>query len=157
MICSLAAAVKLDNDDKGPDRGAAFVAVWSMLLVICFAIGGTLVLRKYRSNMSFGFFLGTSAMMSQMMFMNFAIFAGLVDEEEGATSANMAMSAFSFFLWVILTIFTAVLVYDRSHILDQPSAPPAPKVDLEPKAAESSDVVNAGGDCSICFMNIAEG
>ena len=30
-------------------------------------------------------------------------------------------------------------------------------IDLEPKAAESSDVVNAGGDCSICFMNIAEG
>ena len=140
MICSIAAAVKLDGDNDGPDRGAAFAAIWTMLLVCLFAVGGTLVLRKYRTNMMFGFFLGTAGMLSQTMFLNFAIFAGLADAKEGSKAADATMSAFSFFLWIILTVFTAVLVYDRAHVLDANAAAPAapaanaPKLDLEPPA-----------------------
>lgn len=136
----MAAAIKLDSDNDGADRGAAFTAVWTMFLVLLFAVGGTLVLRKYRTNMMFGFFLGVSGMLSQTMFLNFAIFAGLADAKEGSKAADITMSFFSFCLWVIITIFTAVLVYDRAHILDGGNAAAAapavaaPKLDLEPPA-----------------------
>ena len=77
-------------------------------------------------------------------FRNFAIFAGLVDAGEGDDSANEAMAAFSFFLWIILTVLTAVLVYDRAHVLDEPGpATAAPKGELEP-AAEAPGEPAAG-------------
>lgn len=46
------------------------------------------------------------------------------------------MAAFCFFLWIILTVLTAVLVYDRAMILEPPApAKAAPKLDLEPPEA----------------------
>ena len=46
------------------------------------------------------------------------------------------MAAFCFFLWIILTVLTAVLVYDRAMILEPPPpAKAAPKLDLEPPEA----------------------
>lgn len=48
VIVSIAAAARQDDADKG-SSGIAFAAVWSMLVLLALAIGGTNTLRRVRS------------------------------------------------------------------------------------------------------------
>lgn len=63
VITSIAVAVDLDDAGKSGSRGAAFAAIWSMLLMIALCFGGTLVLRKFRTDIMIGFLVGAVAMM----------------------------------------------------------------------------------------------
>jgi hypothetical protein len=47
-----------------------------VLLLIILCIGGSLVMRKYRTSLAVGFFLGVVTIMSQQMLILFAVFAG---------------------------------------------------------------------------------
>ena len=90
-------------------------------------MGGWLIRHRNRTGMMCGCFLCAAAMVSQMMFRNFAIFAGLANEREGDKAANRAMSAFCFLLWLVLSGFAGLLVYDRQSLLEaaEREAPPA--------------------------------
>ena len=55
---------------------------------------------QYQTNISIGFLLGCTVMMSQQSLVLFAIFAGINDNNH-AMSANRAAAAFLFFLFII--------------------------------------------------------
>ncbi|KAJ1460524.1 hypothetical protein M885DRAFT_509548 [Pelagophyceae sp. CCMP2097] len=130
IICAIAVAVDLDAKGKNGSKGAAFAAIWAVLMLLVLCVAGTLVLRKFRTNMMIGLLLGSSAMMAQMMFMLFAIFAGLATDDRGYHGTDQTFAAFAFFCAVFLSLFTFVLFFDRHHVLAAPQPAPPPKGDI---------------------------
>mmetsp|Transcript_10380 Transcript_10380/g.33203 ORF Transcript_10380/g.33203 Transcript_10380/m.33203 type:complete len:205 (-) Transcript_10380:121-735(-) len=140
VITATVVAVDLDEDGEESSRGAAFAAIWSMLMMIALCVGGTIVLRKFRNDMMIGVLLGVVVMMSQMMLMLFAVFAGMADDNRGHADSDRAMSAFSFVISFVLIVFAAVLFYDRESVLANPAAPPTSSAGGDkPEAPEPSD------------------
>lgn len=78
-----------------------------VLLLIGLSVGGSLVMRKYRTSLAVGFFLGVVVIMSQTMLVLFAVFAGRATtaEDDSEKPADRAFAAFCLFLWIVYTTF----------------------------------------------------
>lgn len=78
-----------------------------VLLLIGLSVGGSLVMRKYRTSLAVGFFLGVVVIMSQTMLVLFAVFAGRASttDDEDEKPADRAFAAFCFFLWIVYSAF----------------------------------------------------
>ncbi|CAN0538882.1 unnamed protein product, partial [Laminaria digitata] len=78
-----------------------------VLLLIGLSVGGSLVMRKYRTSLAVGFFLGVVMIMSQTMLVLFAVFAGRASttDDEDEKPADRAFAAFCFFLWIVYSAF----------------------------------------------------
>ncbi|CAM9907907.1 unnamed protein product [Discosporangium mesarthrocarpum] len=96
-----------------------FSAIWTVLLLIGLSVGGSLVMRKYRTSLAVGFFLGVVMIMSQTMLILFAIFAGRAtttnDSDEPAS--DRAFAAFCFFLFMVYSTFAGMLAVFREDII----------------------------------------
>lgn len=119
VISSIAGAAGSESKAYG------FLVIWNMLLLIAYAVGGTMIVRqpKYRSPLSVGFLIGVSLMNIFVMLetgvasgANFAGFGG-----GDMASSTEAVTAFSALLLIALTAFTTFLVMFRDTLL-----PPAP-------------------------------
>lgn len=64
-------------------------------------------MRKYRTSLAVGFFLGVVIIMSQTMLVLFAVFVGRASttDDEDEKPADRAFAAFCFFLWIVYTAF----------------------------------------------------
>lgn len=82
-----------------------------VLLLIGLSVGGSLVMRKYRTSLAVGFFLGVVIIMSQTMLVLFAVFAGRAStsEDQDEKPADRAFAAFCFFLWIVYSTFAGEL------------------------------------------------
>ena len=78
-------------------------------------------MRKYRTSLAVGFFLGVMAITSQQMLILFAIFVGRADDAENDSerSADRAFAAFCFILFVVYTLFTLLLATFRQDIISE--------------------------------------
>ena len=82
-----------------------------MLLLIGLSVGGSLVMRKYRTSLAVGFFLGVVMIMSQTMLVLFAVFAGRASTsaDDDEKPADRAFASFCFFLWIVYTAFAGMI------------------------------------------------
>ena len=83
-----------------------------VLLLTGLSVGGSLVMRKYRTSLAVGFFLGVVAIMSQTMLVLFAVFAGRASttDDEDEKPADRAFAAFCFFLCIVYTSFASEML-----------------------------------------------
>lgn len=129
MIVSIVVAAESDTDSDG-SKGAGFAAVWSMLLVLVVSAYAHRVLHTWRSPYAVGFLIGTLLMLSQMFLTMFAVFVGIVNEndDDGAMESDAgAMAFFSFFLFLIYALFGGLMYYYRNALIEVPQATPAAK------------------------------
>ncbi|CAM9390155.1 unnamed protein product [Ectocarpus sp. 6 AP-2014] len=116
FICACASAAHSDGDGSA---SLGFAAVWTVLLLIGLSVGGSLVMRKYRTSLAVGFFLGVVIIMSQTMLVLFAVFAGRASTTEDVDEkpADRAFAAFCFFLWIVYSTFAGMLAVFREDII----------------------------------------
>mmetsp|Transcript_32103 Transcript_32103/g.42328 ORF Transcript_32103/g.42328 Transcript_32103/m.42328 type:complete len:169 (+) Transcript_32103:111-617(+) len=119
FICACVAASKISTE--GTNGAIGFAGVWTVLLMICLSIGGTMVMRKYKTPLAVGFFLGVVLMMSQQCLIIFAVFAGRSHTTtlSAEISADNAVACFSFFLFLVYGFFAGVLAFFRKDLLSQ--------------------------------------
>lgn len=94
-----------------------------MLLLIGLSVGGSLVMRKYRTSLAVGFFLGVVTIMSQTMLVLFAVFAGRASttSDKDEKPADRAFAAFCFFLWIVYTAFAGALTKKCCMVVSCPA------------------------------------
>jgi len=63
-ICAIALAVQNDSGDEADNKAIGFAGIFTMILSFLLSVGGTLVMRKYQTELAVGFFLGVVIMMS---------------------------------------------------------------------------------------------
>ncbi|GMI37020.1 hypothetical protein TrCOL_g2539 [Triparma columacea] len=97
--------------------GEGFAAFWSMSMVVSVAVGGTAVFRKYQTEAAVGFLLGTTAMMAQLFFMMFCVFASYKPELASASATDATYAAFSFFLMLSYMVLSISLFKFRADLL----------------------------------------
>ncbi|CAM9927988.1 unnamed protein product, partial [Discosporangium mesarthrocarpum] len=102
VILALVTASKNDSSANG-SHAASFASVWTLILVILVSVAGTIILRKYHTPLAVGTLLGMTTMMSQLMFVLFAVFMSLASTSETNELAfnDRMMSAIAFILFVI--------------------------------------------------------
>ncbi|CAM9501467.1 unnamed protein product [Phaeothamnion confervicola] len=116
FICACAAAAS--QGAATSDTALGFAVVWTVLLMIVLSIGGSLVMRKYRTALAVGFFLGVVVIMSQQMLILFAIFVDHAKDSSGDQQHSYrAFSAFAFFLFIVYGIFAWMLAVFREDII----------------------------------------
>ncbi|KAG5190373.1 hypothetical protein JKP88DRAFT_197319 [Tribonema minus] len=120
FVCACVAASKQEGVDavKG-SKSLAFASIWTALLLILLCIGGSMVMRRYRTSLAVGFFLGVVIIMSQQMLILFAVFAGRAEDttNDSEKPADSAFAAFCFFLFVVYTGFAIMLAMFRADII----------------------------------------
>jgi len=82
FIFSIGTIVFASQNDDGDssDAGAVgFAGVWTMLLAIFLSVGGTFVLRRFKTPLAVGFLLGVVTIMA----INMVVLCALLDAEEG--------------------------------------------------------------------------
>jgi len=105
---------------------AAFACVWTCLVLIVLSVLGTVIMRRFQSALSIGFFLGVVFVMTNQMLILFAFFAER-SKVVGATAgpqvqqAQQAMAVFSFFLFLVYGFFGLVLGIFRNEVVKQES------------------------------------
>ena len=139
FIVACVAANKMANSATGlTSTPAAFACIWTCLVLVVLSILGTVIMRRFQSALSIGFFLGVVFVMSNQMLILFAIFAER-SQVVGATAgiavqqAQQAMAVFSFFLWLVYGWFGLVLAIFRNDVVKQEnlSAEPEDSVQYE--------------------------
>ena len=105
---------------------AAFACIWTCLVLIVLSVLGTVIMRRFQSALSIGFFLGVVFVMANQMLILFAFFAErsqVVGASAGpqVQQAQQAMAVFSFFLFIVYGFFGLVLGIFRNEVVKQES------------------------------------
>ncbi|CAM9226646.1 unnamed protein product [Choristocarpus tenellus] len=116
FICACAAVAHSGTSGSG---ALDFAAIWTVLLLFGLSVGGSLVMRKYRTSLAVGFFLGVVVIMSQTMLVLFAVFLGRASttEDEDEPASDRAFAVFCFFLFIVYTAFAGMLAVFREDII----------------------------------------
>ncbi|CAM9100729.1 unnamed protein product [Chrysoparadoxa australica] len=90
-----------------------------MLVLIGLSVGGSMVMRKYRTPLGVGFFLGAVIITSQQMLILCAVFLGRAHEAAGLseTSADRAFAVFCLFLCAVYAVFATLLAVFREELI----------------------------------------
>jgi hypothetical protein len=127
-LSALVAAINNNGDEYFDSKSLGFAGILAMFLVIGLSVGGTMVMRKYQTPLAVGFFIGVVVMMALIMFMLFILFCGeaavsRIARAEGKKGTNVhsneAAACFSFFMMVLYTAFSVVLVKHRNVIIKE--------------------------------------
>jgi hypothetical protein len=91
----------------------AFAAMWSVLLAIGVSIAGTVIMRKYQTDLAIGAFMGVLIVMTNQMLILFVIFLDYAynaeDQTTGAIKIYESMAAFFFLLFADYFLFVILL------------------------------------------------
>jgi len=133
IIVSISNAASNDSAGRATNRSGAFAAIWSMFVLMSYAVGGTWVLRCRRTPTYIGFLVGSGLMISQMFFVLFVVYAGfastardvadLITDERAKDKAMSAVSSdgwFAFFSFVntaAIGFFALVVTKYRYEII----------------------------------------
>lgn len=127
-VAAIVAAAANNGKEIHDSKSLGFAGILAMLLVIGLSVGGTLVMRKYQTPLAVGFFIGVVVMMSFIMFILFILFTGeayvaKMQREKGVRGTNVrsngGAAAFSFFMFLLYAIFSAILVRNRTVIIKE--------------------------------------
>ncbi|KDO22406.1 hypothetical protein SPRG_11358 [Saprolegnia parasitica CBS 223.65] len=162
MFCLGAIVFAANNNQDGIQysKSLGFAGIWMMFLVIALSIGGTLVMRKYPSALSVGFFIGVVVMMAFNMLSLSVLCSGAAyvarlanngTEEanpRGPVHSDEASAVFSFFMFVLYSVFAVVLIKHRAVVIKEGLAadlpdkmlPVAPMGPSSPKVAKLDEV-----------------
>ncbi|GAB5035077.1 Hypothetical protein NocV09_02300920 [Nannochloropsis oceanica] len=126
IVAIAAAANQKDLETATTNHAAGFAAIWSMIILFLIIVGGTITMKRLKTPIATGVFLGASIMFSQMELLLFAIFVGLAKMSNGDVErrSNNAMAVFSFFLFVLYAVFSVCLFFLRHYVIDDSPAPP---------------------------------
>jgi hypothetical protein len=129
-------------------------AIWSSALLVALAVGGTMIMRKFHSSLTVGFFLGTIVATSQLFLVLFLLYIGYSVDQKQAGLSNKEeniMATLALIQSLLLSSFAIILAAHRSEILtttavpestatgpDNPEAPPDPS-NRTPVTAISDD------------------
>ncbi|CAM9918213.1 unnamed protein product [Sphacelaria rigidula] len=120
----LVAIVTASNNDSSASgsHAASFASVWTLFMVVAVSVTGTIILRKYHTPLAVGTLLGMTTMMSQFMFVLFAVFLALAEyaDTSGLSSNDRAMAVFAFFLFLLYGLFSFVLGRYRTTVMNTP-------------------------------------
>lgn len=119
VIAALVVASRLSKSEwPAATQPTAFAAIWSMILLLCILVGGTIVFKRIQTPIATGVFLGCTAMFSQIELMLFTIFEarGRQAESDSERSADAAIATFSFFLFLIFAVFSVFLFLWRQYL-----------------------------------------
>jgi hypothetical protein len=121
FIAFIIACVSASNMSKQPTgKAAGFAGVWTVLLLVLISGLGQWTMRKGLTQLSIGFFLGVLFIMVQQMLILFAIFVDrskIPGQSDSVVSSQQAMATFSFFLFLVYTVFGTLLAVFREDVL----------------------------------------
>ena len=147
FIVSIAAAAA-NEQNNGGYSSATFAAIWSMFMIVGFAIFAQRLVHNNNKNdaMWVGFLIGSAGMLSQLCLMLAAVFFTL---GEAATTlgyktapADKAFGSFSLFNFIIYFIWTAILVTSRDAISNSAEGAKDDEEEGEAEVAEDGEVQN---------------
>lgn len=142
----LVAIVTASNNDSSANgsHAASFASVWTLFMVLAVSVSGTIILRRYHTPLAVGTLLGMTTMMSQFMFVLFAVFLALAEyADTNALARNdRAMAVFAFFLFLLYGLFSFVLGRYRTTVMNSPGVSSQKEVDGEWQEEEGTDNVN---------------
>lgn len=110
------------------DTGEGFSTAWITLLSVLLCIGGTMVMRKYNSSLSVGFFLGAVVGMSELFILLFFLYfgygsdriaLGLECKQENIVAVICACQS------LLLASFAAILGARRGEFVEQADNTPS--------------------------------
>lgn len=133
FIIGCAAADK----NEGDNGGVAFAAVWTVLISIGLTILGTVIMRKYRTALSMGIFLGLTTILANQCFVVMVIYGSKASDEEDDSndsdySADAAFAFFSCCLWILYMCFSLLMFMFRDYLIKEDFLKPE-AVDLPPE------------------------
>jgi heme A synthase len=123
VIVSLVCA-GFNAETTGGSKGLSFAAVWSALLVIAYAIIGSVTV--YSANgtdyFTIGNLIGMGAMLAQLFFVLMWVYyiLGQGAAEQGLVSegADNAMGSICFFNFLIYSVWTIIMVHHRTEMVN---------------------------------------
>jgi len=137
LVAFIVGAVVASELPGGRDSGALqFAAVFSTLLYMFVTVVGTLILRKYKTPLAIGVFIGFVFALANLCLILSAIFGNLADvvDDDDESRPYEAFTVFQFFLFIVYSIFGTMLCVFRSDLIligqqmqydqDSISAPP---------------------------------
>jgi hypothetical protein len=104
--------------------GEGFQAVWSSLIIIALAVGGTMVMRKFHSSFHTGLFIGCIVATAQYFFLLSLVYAGYVADRNLSglsTGQDVMQSCVSMIQSFLLGTFALLLIAHRSEIIENGS------------------------------------
>ncbi|CBJ49273.1 conserved unknown protein [Ectocarpus siliculosus] len=120
----LVALINASTNDSSANgsHAASFASVWTLFMVLGVSVAGTVILKKYHTPLAVGTLLGLTTMMSQFMFVLFAVFLALAEyaDEPGLATGDRTMAVFSFFLFLLYGLFSFVLGRYRTTVMNTP-------------------------------------
>ncbi|CAM9326661.1 unnamed protein product [Ascophyllum nodosum] len=121
VLVAIITASRNDSSASG-SHAASFASVWTLFMVLAVSVAGTVILKKYHTPLAVGTLLGLTTMMSQFMFVLFAVFLALAEyAETGELARNdRALAVFSFFLFLLYSLFSFVLGRYRTTVMNTP-------------------------------------
>jgi hypothetical protein len=104
------------------------IALWSSLLLCCFSIGGTMIMRKFHNSIAVGFFMGVTVTSCQyfislsFLFFHFRYIQLHQNNEYNNNSAKeeTLLACMSAIQAILLGSFAIILAAHRTEILDKP-------------------------------------
>lgn len=147
FIVSIAAATE-NNQSVGGYKSASFAAIWSMFLIIGFAVFAQRIVHNNNKNDAIwvGFLIGASGMLCQLCLMLAAVFFTL---GEAATTlgyktapADKAFGSFSLFNFIMYFIWTSILATSREAITESAEGSKEVEEEGEGEVAEDEEVQN---------------
>eukprot|EP00752_Nemacystus_decipiens_P008891 g7936.t1 len=131
----LVALINASTNDSSANgsHAASFASVWTLFMVIAVSVAGTVILKKYHTPLAVGTLLGLTTMMSQFMFVLFAVFLALAEYADTGSLArgDRTMAVFSFFLFLLYGLFSFVLGRYRTTVMNTPGTHSGTEADGE--------------------------
>ena len=93
-----------------------FAVLWTSILVMIICILGTVIMRKYRTPLSLGFFLGIIFVMVSQMLIVFAIALNYAIISKKYEPSQIAIVIFSLFLSILYVAFGSMLAVFRNDV-----------------------------------------
>ncbi|KAJ1458295.1 hypothetical protein M885DRAFT_614647 [Pelagophyceae sp. CCMP2097] len=131
FICACALA---DKHRGGGTTAFGFAAVWTTIMCVAVALGGTVVMRKFQTAYAIGAFLGVIAVLANQCLILVAVFGTESGNDSGhKKQTDDVFSVFMFFIACVYIFFAALLAVFRNDLIkEEPTNGDVPVVIAQP-------------------------